>query len=126
MLRPRMQNVGCLLVLGSLLLCDIAKADVIICSFTEPFMATAYDTSLNRMTVTYDVEKRQTIHDRVSMRQISPGTFEFRNASGQVLQRVKRSCRGSDGMSDRKYPYEAELIIEKLHGGCTSTDRTRC
>ena len=121
-----MQNAGWLLALASLLLCDIATAAVIKCSFTEPFMATAYDTSLNRMTVTYDVEKRQTIHDRVSMRQISPGTFEFRNASGQLLQRVKRSCRGSDGMSYRKYPYEAELIIEKLHGGCTSTGRKRC
>jgi uncharacterized membrane protein len=120
------QSVRCLALLGGLLLSDVVSADIIKCSYTEPFMTTSYDTSLKRMTVTYDVEKRRKIFDRVSMRELKPGVFELRNTNGQVLQRVERTCRGSDGMSDRLYPYEAQWIPEKLHGGCTSTGMTKC
>ena len=121
-----MQNVNCLALLGGLLLSDSVRADVIKCSFTEPFITTSYDTSLKRMTVTYDAEKRRKILDRVSMRELKPGIFELRDPKGQVLQRVERTCRGSDGMSDRVYPYAAQWIPEKLHGGCTSTGKTKC
>jgi hypothetical protein len=124
--RRPMQGMRCLALLGSLLLPDIVKADVIKCSFTEPFMTTSYDTSLQKMTVTYDVEKRRKVFDGITMREIRPKVFEFRNAQGQVLQRVERSCRGSDGMSDRVYPYQAEWILQKLHGGCTSSGMTKC
>ena len=124
--RRPMRGLRYLMLLGGLLLSDAVKADVIKCSFTEPFMTTSYDTSRKRMTVSYDVEKRRTILDRVSMRETKPKVFEFRNSSGQVLQRVERSCRGSDGMSDRVYPYEAQWIAQKLYGGCTSTGLTKC
>ncbi len=126
MTRWPMRGVWCLVLLSSLVLSDLAKADIIKCSFTEPFVTTSYDTSLRRMTVTYDVEKRRTIFERISMRETRRGVFEFRNANGQVLQRVERSCRGSDGMSDRVYPYEAHWIAEKLYGGCTSAGMTKC
>lgn len=122
----RVPKIGYLVVAGGVLLCQSANADVIKCSFTEPFITTTFDTSRNRMTVTYDVEKRQTTFDRVSMRQTGPRTFELRNAKGEVLQRMQRSCRGSDGMSDRKYPYEAKLIAQKLYGGCTSSRSNKC
>ena len=56
-----MRGVWCLVLLGGLMLCDVVKADLIKCSFAEPFMTTSYDTSLRRMTVTYDVEKRRAI-----------------------------------------------------------------
>ena len=55
-----MQGIRCVAFLGGLLLSDIVNADIIKCSFTEPFITTSYDTSLKRMAVTYDVEKRQT------------------------------------------------------------------
>jgi uncharacterized membrane protein len=117
----------CYLVLsGGLLLPGIAKADIIKCSFTEPFITTSYDTALQRMTVTYDVEKRRTVFDRVSMRELRPRAFEFRSADGQILQRVERTCRGSDGMSDRVYPYKGQWISQDLQGGCTSTRMTKC
>ncbi len=115
----------CLLPIG-VLFTTAVKADVITCSFTEPFMTTSYDSSSKRMTVTYDVQKRRTVLDRLSMQEAARGVFEFRNANGQLVLRLKRTCRGSDGMSDRTYPYEGELIAEKLYGGCASTGLTRC
>lgn len=124
--RRRMKHASYLIVAGGLLVSTVANADIIACSFTEPFIRTSYDTSSKRMTVTYDVEKRRRVFDRVSMHETAPKAFEFRNANGQVLQRAKRSCRGSDGMSDRVYPYEAEWVSQKLYGGCTSTGMTRC
>lgn len=115
-----------LLLSGGLLVSTAVQADVIRCSFTEPFITTSYDTASKRMMVIHDVEKRRQALIGVSMRETARRTFEFRDAKGQVLLRVKRTCRGSDGMSDRKYPYEAELLAQKLYGGCTSTTATRC
>ena len=121
-----MQGIRCVALSGGLLLPDIVNADIIKCSFTEPFITTSYDTALKRLAVTYDVEQRQRIHDRISMRELRPGAFELRGADGQVLLRVERTCRGSNGMSDRVYPYSAQWIPQKLHGGCTSTGMTKC
>ena len=132
--RGRMPRLGRLtthcmkhgLLISALLLPSIAKADVIQCAFTEPFMRTSYDTSLKRMTVTYDVEKRRQVLNEVSLREITPGVFEFRNANGQALLRMQRTCRGSDGMSDRVYPYDAQWMLQNLSGGCTSTRLKSC
>ena len=124
--RRSMQTVSYLVLSGSLLLPGIAKADIIKCSFTEPFITTSYDTALRRMTVTYDVQKRRRVFDSVSMREMRPRAFEFRSADGRVLQRVERTCRGSDGMSDRVYPYSAQWVPQDLHGGCTSTSLGKC
>src|SRR2546423_5783678 len=121
-----MPRLRCLLLPIGLFLSPAVKADVIKCSFTEPFMTTLYDTSSKRMTLTYDVQKRRAVLDRVAMQETARGVFEFRSTNGQLVQRLKRTCRGSDGMSDRRYPYEAELIAEKLYGGCASTDTTGC
>lgn len=126
MLSRSMRAMRYLVLSGGLLLPGSVRADIVKCSFTEPFMTTSYDTSSQRMTVSHDVEKRRTIFDRISMREVKPGVFEFRNGKGEVLQRLERSCRGSDGMSDRVYPFEAEWIAQKLHGGCTSTAMTKC
>ena len=130
MLRWPLQAVSYLVLSGGLLLPGVVKADIIKCSFTEPFITTLYDTALQRMTVTYDVEKRRTVFDRVSRRELRPHAFELRSADGQVLQRVERTCRGSDGMSDRVYPYSAQWRPRDppphLHGGCTSNRMTKC
>jgi hypothetical protein len=139
-----MQGMKCLVLLGGVLFPGMTQADIVECSFTEPFIATSYDTSSQRMTVTYDVEKRRTIFDRISMREVRRGVFEFRNADGQVLQSMRRTCQGSDGMSDVVYPYEGEWIVRKCLrrgqrsvtppdprracqlGGCKSTRPTKC
>jgi uncharacterized membrane protein len=42
------------------------------------------------------------------------------DAKRRVVQRLELSFRGSDGMSDRVYPYEAHWLSKDLHGGCTS------
>lgn len=116
------------ILLAVLLLPSIAKGDIIQCQFTEPFIRTSYNTSSKRMTVVDDVRKRREIFDQISMREIRPRLFEFRNANGQVLQTAERNCRGSDGMSDRVYPYDARFLGDerKPHGGCTSTRLKNC
>jgi hypothetical protein len=125
-----MQAGSYLVLAGSLLLPGIANADIIKCSFTEPFITTSYDTALRRMTVTYDVKKRRTVFDRVSMRELRPRAFELRTTDGKVLQRVERDCQGSDGGSNRVYPYSALWRPRDppphLHGGCTPSRMTKC
>jgi uncharacterized membrane protein len=126
-----MQSPRYVLLFAGLLLSSAAQADVIKCRFTEPFMTTSYDTASKRMTVTHDVEKRETFLDGVSMRETARGVFEFRAAGGQIVQHLKRTCRGADGMSLRKYPYTAklnkgELTTQTLYGGCASTGVTKC
>ena len=115
-----------LLVLGALMSPSAAWADVIVCSYTEPFIRTLYDTSLKTMTVVHDVQPRREILNRISMREIRPGVFEFRSAAGRTVQVIERNCRGSDGMSERVYPYAAQWIARKLHGGCASNRLKSC
>jgi uncharacterized membrane protein len=115
-----------LLLVGALMSPSAARADIITCAYTEPFIRTLYDTSLKTMTVVHDVEKRREILDQVSMREIRPGVFEFRSARGGTVQVIERNCRGSDGMSERAYPYEAQWIAQKLYGGCASNRLKSC
>jgi uncharacterized membrane protein len=122
---------GCikpLLLLTVLLLPSIAKADLIECQFTEPFKTTSYNTSLRTMTVVDSVTKRRQIFDQISMREIKSRVFEFRNVQGRLLQTANRNCGGSDGMSDRVYPYDAQLLLDrrKPYGGCTSSRLKKC
>lgn len=113
-------RVATTLFVNALWLSPVAQADVITCSFTEPFVTTVYSTNLNTLTITYAVESRHDRLDDMSFQIMKPGKFELWDAKHEGVQRLELSFRGSDGMSDKVYPYEVYWIPEKLHGGCTS------
>ncbi len=102
-----------------------AAAKVIICSFTEPFIRTFYDPEKRTLTLVYDAEnKRREVLSRIGSRTVSPKVIELRNEKQDLIQRLELNNQGSDGMSDKTYPYEGRWtpgnpdLPEELWGGC--------
>lgn len=107
----------------SLLLTSFAKADIIKCVFTEPFINTTY--SMTQSTLTYTgIDHFKKVYKNVSFQIKAPGVFELVR-HGVVMQTLKLTFHGSDGMSDLIYPYEVKdshpiLTPTNGIGGCTS------
>lgn len=103
-----------------------ADADVIRCSFTEPFAVTTYSSNTGELDVSFDVEtSRSKSYKNVSLQIMGPGLFELWGEDEQVVQRLELTYEGSDGMSDFFYPYSVHWITEDLYGGCTSNHQDR-
>jgi uncharacterized membrane protein len=96
------------------------QAGTVTCIFTEPFITTIYNTDRQILSLTYGVGRRPERLRNISLKVTRPGVLELRNTKRELILRLERSFRGSDGMSDRVYPYEAHWITKKLYGGCTS------
>ncbi len=96
------------------------------CSFTEPFVRTVFDTHAGTMIVIHDVEKRRETLRGLSVSKVDGETVEVRGAGKKAIQRLARSYNGTDGMSDRVYPYEViwtpgrRSLPATLYGGCES------
>ncbi len=97
-----------------------AQADIITCKFTEPFVTTVYSTTQSTLTVRHELEGREDVLRNVSIQIMKAGLFELWGPDRQPLQRLEINFHGSDGMSDREYPYSVEWISTRLRGGCTS------
>ena len=116
--------VSSLAILGSL----SAKADIISCSFTEPFITTEYSMTQSTLTIVsagHDSADEKTIIKNVSFQIKSEGTFELVSKDGKVLQSLVLNHKGSDGMSDTIYPYDVKDFNYNndsfpLFGGCSS------
>jgi hypothetical protein len=120
MAKLRVQAAGWLLAAALLSGASSARADIVRCVFTEPFITTVYNTNQSTLTIFHDVGNREDAPAFLSFQIIKPGFFELWNSKNEVVQRLQLSFRGSDGMSDQVYPYEVEWVPMKLHGGCTS------
>ena len=96
-----------------------AQADIIKCSFTEPFINVEYSMTQSALR-TVDMEGKKTITKSVSFQILGAGSFELRNKNGNTIMRLELNNKGSDGMSDRIYPYESQWLTKGLWGGCTS------
>lgn len=111
-------------VLFSLLATAAARADIINCSFTEPFVDSSY--SMSQSTLTYtNFDSGKTVIKNVSFQIKSAGVFELVDKSGKVLQTLTLNGQGSNGMSDAIYPYDVkDTSMDKNAnnglGGCTS------
>ena len=105
-----------------------SQADIIKCMFTEPFFDTTY--SMAQQTLTYsaftgDDKPEITKIKNVSFQIKGAGDFELVAKDGTVLQKISLNNKGSDGMSDRTYPYEVQDkgmdgMANSGWGGCTS------
>jgi len=108
-----------LLITLSFMLPALAQADIIKCHFTEPFITTTYSMAQQKLT-SVDMENRTTVTRNVSFQIKGPGHFELWDRNRRVIQVIHLNFNGSDGMSDRRYPYEVHWNTRHLHGGCTS------
>lgn len=110
------------LFMTSLLLTSISQADIIRCNFTEPFVNSVY--SMTQSTLSYDsAEGKKQVIKNVSFQIKSAGVFELVAKDGRILQTLKLTHQGSDGMSDRLYPYDVKdnsPITHQGYGGCSS------
>lgn len=95
-----------------------ASADVITCTFTEPFVQTTYSMTQSTLTYTEAFENTDKVVKNVSFQIKSAGVFELVSKSGEVLQTLTLNNNGSDGMSENVYPYEVKS--ELGYGGCSS------
>lgn len=115
-----------IIIAGTLLLASISQADIIKCSFTEPFVDSTY--SMTQSTLSYHsvAPEFNKVIKNVSFQIKSAGVFELKK-DGKVLQTLTLSGKGSDGMSDNTYPYEvADSSMPQYansgNGGCTSNN----
>lgn len=103
---------------------SFSRADIIRCTFTEPFVNTIYSTT--QSTLTYkNIENKTKIIRNVSFQIKAAGVFELVAKNGKILQTLTLNNNGSDGMSDTVYPYEVKdtsMIIAPNNGfgGCSS------
>lgn len=99
-----------------------ASADIIKCTFTEPFVSSTY--SMTQSTLTYNsIDGQKTVLQKVSFQIKAAGVFELVAKDGTVLQRLELNNQGSDGMSDSTYPYDVKdnsSITNAGRGGCQS------
>lgn len=110
-----------------------AQAEILTCIFTEPFFSLSYDseskvlrnkgfdsdspTGVSDKVVAYNVEvKKLSPIERGLMMDFSRYALV---AQGKTVVSLTLSYVGSDGMSDVRYPYDAEF--NGLWGGCYTT-----
>lgn len=98
----------------------LAQADVITCTFTEPFITTTYSMVQQKLSWVDNVTGRTQVVRNVSFQIKGPGQFELMDANRNVLQTLNLNFKGSDGMSERNFPYEVQWSTKSLYGGCES------
>ncbi len=96
----------------------LAQADIIKCTFTEPFIGTHYSMTQSKLTIENFGEDTKVVIRNVSFQILGPGQFELWDKHNQVILKMDLNYQGSDGMSDKVFPYEATL--DGQLGGCTS------
>lgn len=122
---PQTWAAACAALAATLFCATPASGRVITCSFTEPFIRTFYDPARRTLTIVQDVDHRRQVQRGITAETVSGVILELRNDKGEIVQRLEHSFRGSDGMSDKPYPYAVTWtprdpnMSETLNGGCT-------
>lgn len=112
------------LIFTSFLFLPLAsQADIIQCTFTEPFVNSTYNTATS--TLSYkSADGFSAGFANVSLQAKSGGVFELISQGGKVLQTLTRDFQGSDGMSDKKYSFSVVDHTDMTangSGGCEAT-----
>lgn len=115
---------------------SVAQADTLICYFTEPFFNVVYDTDTKtlhiRQLVAGENQNQVLTFKNVELKRLpqleptplqSYAQYELQADTGETLLSLILNYRGSDGMSDFLYPYEA--IHNRYYGGCESKSLSR-
>lgn len=109
---------------GAFLLCYATSAycEVIRCTFTEPFLSTRYNTSTLTFEVRNEDDKVTSSVNNVSFEKRAGARFVLLAPDKSTIQSLNLNQQGSDGMSDKIYPYEVTWTWHgsELVGGCSS------
>ncbi len=103
-----------------------AQADILKCVFTEPFLTVQYSMTQSRIMQIQHVGENKpetTFQNNISFQIFDAGEFELWDRDRKVVMELLLNHNGSDGMSDRNYPYSAKYnhpTFGSLTGGCTS------
>ncbi len=93
------------------------------CDFTEPFWDVSYDSTTSKLIINKLLEGT-VIYKNASVVKTGETLFEIRSQENVILMKLDLNGKGSNGMSDTIYPFDAELIDEdgqrSLWGGCES------
>src|SRR5262245_33749187 len=85
-----------------------AQAEVYTCGFTEPFYTITYDTDSKVLTVKNDVEAQVEEMTDVAVSGDAYSFVKTLSKDGQTLMTITLTGKGSDGMSNTIYPFEAK------------------
>lgn len=105
------------LIALALFAAQAAKADVITCFQTEPFITEVFDTEAGTAKVTDAVMNKTVTIRNVKMVLIGEGKIEFR-AAGKLLRTIDLTKEGTDGMSETVYPIASTSTNGLWGGGC--------
>jgi hypothetical protein len=109
------------LIALALLTANVARAEVITCSQTEPFITEVFDTEAGTAQVTEAMmNKTKTIHN-VKMVILAGAHIQFQKANGEVIRELDLTREGSDGMSETVYPIAATSLNGLWGGGCEAS-----
>lgn len=117
-----MKSIGALLFI--LTLAHISHADIIKCTYAEPFANLEYSTTQNKLKIvapsTTGTGTKTTTHSNVYFQILGAGHFIIQKNGSTILD-LKITNNGSDGMSGLTYPYSATWVSNNNYiGGCTS------
>jgi uncharacterized membrane protein len=104
----------------ALLVSATANADVIVCHQTEPFITETFNTDKGTVKVEDANLPAPTIEKGLKFVIRGAGKFEILSADGKVRRALELTGQGSDGMSDREYPFDGGAGINGSIG-CEST-----
>lgn len=112
--------------LATMLMSISAQAEIIKCTFTEPFVSLEYNTATETLKESEAVMGKKRVIKNVSFQIKYAGTFLLKDKNGKLLAELKLENKGSDGMSDAIYPYEINYkdmlgMANNGFGGCTSS-----
>lgn len=100
----------------------VSYADVLKCTFTEPFVDFDYDTNSNVMTIHGSDIKTERLTD-ISLEFTGVNSFNLIDANKKVVAELLINFNGSNGMGPVIYPFEARWYYHSadgLWGGCSS------
>lgn len=106
-----------------LLVASVSQADVIKCTFTEPFVDSTYSMTQSTLTYVTAGESKPVVLKNVSFQIKEAGVFEIVAKGGKVLQTLTLNHQGSNGMSEDVYPYDVKDVSDLAGfgvGGCVS------
>lgn len=102
----------------------LTNNDEVVCHFTEPFVVSTY--LVAEQTLSYSElvgpngdEQVTTIADVTLEWTQADKSFNLVSSTGEVLQSITLTGKGSDGMSDIVYPFDVQdtKMIQNANGG---------
>lgn len=94
------------LAVSSVFVVSAAHADVIVCHQTEPFITETFNTDKGTAKVEDANLPSPSFEKGLKFVIRGPGQFQILTASGGVRRTLDLNFKGSDGMSDREYPFD--------------------